>query len=38
MFTMDIIVYTESEFEEEISSKFSLAYSAVKKGKLLYES
>lgn len=37
MIPMDILVYTKSEFEEEILNKFSFLYSAIKTSKIMYE-
>jgi predicted nucleotidyltransferase len=37
MIPMDILIYTQNEFEKEIEEKFSFLGSAVKTSKVLYE-
>ncbi len=37
MIPMDILVYTQKEFENEKNEKFSFLHSAIKTSKLLYE-
>ena len=37
MIPMDILVYTNIEFEKEINEKYSFLYSAIKTSKIVYE-